>query len=118
MPKHLPFVVTVFNPRSPHGERPGAGALLGAVQTFQPTLPARGATKKSLTGLCQSNISTHAPRTGSDSTRYNTIPVGAYFNPRSPHGERRGYWDKVQEAADISTHAPRTGSDSTPITTA
>ena len=60
---------------------------------FQPTLPARGATT--------------SPTSSEKST--------AYFNPRSPHGERH------QEALDIaterliSTHAPRTGSDPIPL---
>ena len=78
-----------FNPRSPHGERPAAGA------------PRKQ----------RSAISIHAPRTGSDErSRFcpagllefqSTLPArGAtcrwrsaetafcYFNPRSPHGER------------------------------
>ena len=37
-----------------------------------------------------------------------------HFNPRSPHGERRGVEDAERFAADISIHAPRTGSD-TPL---
>ena len=79
--------------------------------TFQPTLPARGATAKAADVSRASMISTHAPRTGSDSiticgweftgisthaprtgsdrgTVRNYIICG-YFNPRSPHGERR-----------------------------
>ena len=78
---------------------------------FQPTLPARGATR----------------RCNSDGGR------GADFNPRSPHGERpnclksmdspksfqptlpaRGatsLWHPPDCVAFISTHAPRTGSD-------
>ena len=79
-------------------------------------------------------ISIHAPRTGSDVNRFcnrpcinafqSTLPArGAtfqqlmehnwqiYFNPRSPHGERRG--DSMADAGVyiISIHAPRTGSD-------
>ena len=34
-------------------------------------------------------ISTHAPRTGSDSTALSPHSAFIYFNPRSPHGERR-----------------------------
>ena len=34
-----------------------------------------------------------------------------YFNPRSPHGERRKTAVKAMEKAFISIHAPRTGSD-------
>ena len=100
-----------FNPRSPHGERhkqvwlanrmafisthaPRTGSdLLIAVQmfvpaSFQPTLPARGATGVHRRIRRNVAISTHAPRTGSDNTT-------------------------KQDCCKliISTHAPRTGSD-------
>ena len=101
-----------FNPRSPHGERPhkpGGGA---ATTRFQPTLPARGATCTAPGHPRGGDISTHAPRTGSDRTathkrrrerfqptlpargattaQHPDSPRGGHFNPRSPHGERRG----------------------------
>ena len=79
---------------------------------FQSTLPARGATADRILSNMRQIISIHAPRTGSDlffscstpiSRRFqSTLPArGAtfrrnqylqahpYFNPRSPHGERR-----------------------------
>ena len=56
-----------FNPRSPHGERPSHCFRPLNCSSFQPTLPARGATSLP-----------RCPR-----TRYH------YFNPRSPHGERQ-----------------------------
>ena len=79
---------------------------------FQSTLPARGATdtlladadveeisihaprtgsdaKRHLFPSCREPISIHAPRTGSDERPACTRKSGAYFNPRSPHGERR-----------------------------
>ena len=34
-------------------------------------------------------ISTHAPRTGSDILLFSSKAAFFYFNPRSPHGERR-----------------------------
>ena len=56
---------------------------------FQPTLPARGATiTPEITSIVKFAISTHAPRTGSDEERRNAMK---YLH--------------------ISTHAPRTGSD-------
>ena len=58
-------------------------------QQFQPTLPARGATAEYLSAIAHRSISTHAPRTGSDS-------------PAEGRTRRRN---------GISTHAPRTGSD-------
>ena len=100
-----------FNPRSPHGERqcvhrvvraadvisihaPRTGSDLGfadcvlRVLKFQSTLPARGATKP-----LRREIRT------------------IYFNPRSPHGERRRVIFFVNREGLISIHAPRTGSD-------
>ena len=35
------------------------------------------------------NISIHAPRMGSDNITNMHRPIGRYFNPRPPHGERR-----------------------------
>ena len=56
---------------------------------FQPTLPARGATLAAASSAAVLLISTHAPRTGSDD-----------WLPYTP-----------EQGKDISTHAPRTGSD-------
>ena len=56
---------------------------------FQPTLPARGATRDLPFFI----------RSSQD------------FNPRSPHGERRADRDAPVLMEGISTHAPRTGSD-------
>ena len=58
-----------FNPRSPHGERPIRHLQIYQSQSFQPTLPARGATVLWQDCRIISPISTHAPRTGSDSRR-------------------------------------------------
>ena len=101
-----------FNPRSPHGERPDQEQPSGG----------------------NSDISIHAPRTGSDSVRKRPPSNVGYFNPRSPHGERRrvtpvmlivqnfnprsphgerlGRWRAAIQQSGISIHAPRTGSDS------
>ena len=79
-----------FNPRSPHGERPQFAPPYQTGHRFQPTLPARGAT---FPCFCipklTMQISTHAPRTGSDD--FHGL-AGVHF-------------------VAISTHAPRTGSD-------
>ena len=56
-----------FNPRSPHGERRHGASRETAEDSFQSTLPARGATR-----------------------RVQRLPFRQRnFNPRSPHGERR-----------------------------
>ena len=84
-------------------------SIRNAIQ-FQPTLPARGATKKSsAVGRCK-GISTHAPRTGSD-----MHPAQRPVIQRiSTHAPRTGSDQIVRillALNDISTHAPRTGSD-------
>mgnify|MGYP004714141563 FL=1 len=146
-----------FNPRSPHGERlhnprkvcnllefqstlparGATGAFISMILTniFQSTLPARGATTARQHPDSRMAISIHAPRTGSDnSIRTRNIQTALHFNPRSPHGERRGcptvccdrkkhfnprsphgerlsFFDFTRVALYISIHAPRTGSD-------
>ena len=56
-----------FNPRSPHGERPGPIREWNIVHQFQSTLPAWGATGRLLDLEQHKLISIHAPRMGSDS---------------------------------------------------
>ena len=122
---------------STHAPRTGSDRYhllnLHSVFQFQPTLPARGATSSLSMGsmgysisthaprtgsdavshgaILQIRISTHAPRTGSDVNGFNTEARSLYFNPRSPHGERRASVRRKNSVQQISTHAPRTGSD-------
>ena len=123
-----------FNPRSPHGERPISCGSEKISLTFQPTLPARGATHYD--GSCKGGrlqISTHAPRTGSDrpacsqTARHTafqpTLPArGATaarvdlfpperFQPTLPARGATGGRLQKRSGKRISTHAPRTGSD-------
>ena len=56
-------------------------------------------------------ISIHAPRTGSDPTPAMSSWKAAYFNPRSPHGERLLRVVQKLNVLRISIRAPRTGSD-------
>ena len=123
-----------FNPRSPHGERRDGSSLSIIDFVFQPTLPARGATKMT-TGLRASTFEFQPtlPARGATVSRDVSGRPGANFNPRSPHGERLGLQLAASQAAQfqptlpargatrlivssrlarrISTHAPRTGSD-------
>ena len=78
-----------FNPRSPHGERLGLQLAASQAAQFQPTLPARGATRLIVSSRLARRISTHAPRTGSDEGCSSSAGTSRHFNPRSPHGERR-----------------------------
>ena len=150
------------SPISIHAPRTGSDASERACgdrpRKFQSTLPARGATRDGDGGDLMEVISIHAPRTGSDEgvnqltireVFQSTLPArgatlaitmrtfrACYFNPRSPHGERRAYHTTCDRVADhfnprsphgerrgrraqdgrrhaISIHAPRTGSDKT-----
>ena len=61
---------------------------------------------------CDMRISIHAPRVGSDNLRPLFQRHAAYFNPRSPCGERRtGRLESLVVVNEISIHAPRVGSD-------
>ena len=81
------------------------------MRVFQPTLPARGATRSRPQQSQAGGISTHAPRTGSDIRLAISQWLAENFNPRSPHGERHARDAVARLDDDISTHAPRTGSD-------
>ena len=61
--------------------------------------------------MSYTTISIHAPRTGSDTIAPESAIIYLYFNPRSPHGERRFVIADCAPNAAISIHAPRTGSD-------
>ena len=57
-------------------------------------------------------ISIHAPRVGSDPDNLPLRQRRQDFNPRSPCGERRVYFNNSKQKWDaISIHAPRVGSD-------
>ena len=100
-----------FNPRSPHGERLETAHVRDAAITFQPTLPARGATDRGR-GHYQreKHFNPRSPH-GERPADKNCKVLLCYFNPRSPHGERRTETPNYVLTLAISTHAPRTGSD-------
>ena len=60
-----------------------------SIVLFQSTLPAWGATLPVLSLQKLIDISIHAPRMGSDYRPFVDGGATKYFNPRSPHGERR-----------------------------
>ena len=78
------FALQNFNPRSPHGERPGAGL---------PNQPGH-------------DISIHAPRTGSDSNEIVSAFDVGHFNPRSPHGERLSDTGKGRKRPHFNPRSP------------
>ena len=58
------------------------------IDSFQSTLPVRGATSRVNAEIAQLMISIHAPRAGSDISATSGSGTLCYFNPRSPCGER------------------------------
>ena len=107
-----------FNPRSPHGERLAASCARIAVMPISIHAPRTGSDEKKVTFLPLTEISIHAPRTGSDlgifakgadgeisihaprtgsdaAERWPLLSGLQYFNPRSPHGERRQNGEEV-----------------------
>ena len=81
------ILISTHAPRT--GSDTGARIRPRFSATFQPTLPARGATSKPPKTSGGFEISTHAPRTGSDGGVPERHRAPLNFNPRSPHGERR-----------------------------
>ena len=130
----LPHLV-YFNPRSPHGERRNFAGCALLIWLFQPTLPARGATRTALPTASRRRFQPTLPARGATAGKRGeetsilfqpTLPArgatamsmhlcqcSGHFNPRSPHGERRFRAQDDIRATLISTHAPRTGSDAT-----
>ena len=145
-----------FNPRSPHGERHTCWMDANTALEFQPTLPARGATPRISPSMLNCtyfnprsphgerhdfdtiftvmmDISTHAPRTGSDYSSGKGLDFFGLFQPTLPargatqRGPSPRYMEVFQPTLPargatprqscesvgphISTHAPRTGSD-------
>ena len=127
--------MTVFNPRSPDGERrrgPGMDQRHHRISIHAPRMGSDTNTYQPQNVLV---ISIHAPRMGSDRSlsrsSYRTLhfnprsPDGerlcptfhhparfADFNPRSPDGERLAASLRLRFVSRISIHAPRMGSDS------
>ena len=92
--KHLPLIMSNFNPRSPCGERPSPNTAAFLACRFQSTLPLRGATGGNREQKYQRKISIHAPLAGSDSPWGVKFCRYRDFNPRSPCGERQKLLDK------------------------
>ena len=105
----------LHGPISTHAPREGSDDVftrwIPTWTTFQPTLPARGATYRAVTKDHGQDISTHAPREGSDA---DTLKVIKDVLKISTHAPREGS-DTTHNAnyhnKEISTHAPREGSD-------
>ena len=100
------------NPRSPRGERQKTTPLQTLRETFQSTLPVRGATRGRFAALgCPTRISIHAPREGSELgyhwVSYKKVWISIHA-PREGSDLRRLC---TAHSPHISIHAPREGSD-------
>ena len=96
-----------FNPRSPCGERRGGGyAAVRPINTFQSTLPVRGATKV-LRSVPESKLNFN-PRSpcGERHPCCSVKRARGDFNPRSPCGERRVRDGADPAAADFNPRSP------------
>ena len=82
---------------------------------FQSTLPARGATEEKQEILLNNLFQSTLPARGATGRAQEEGGNAGYFNPRSPHGERRKRLDVANVPNQISIHAPRTGSDHRPV---
>ena len=102
-----------FNPRSPHGERRSAPLSCGNITQISTHAPRTGSDPPVRCSKSRfHSISTHAPRTGSDAKR---VPL-LHLKRISTHAPRTGSDEGflfVLDGCVISTHAPRTGSDQT-----
>ena len=81
-----PCDISIHAPRT--GSDKACFVRESTTEAFQSTLPARGATTRSIEADGKREISIHAPRTGSDMLPILYAKHPKDFNPRSPHGER------------------------------
>ena len=79
-----------FNPRSPHGERLPREICEPVPVPISIHAPRTGSDRYHFFRRLSNVISIHAPRTGSDAATHSDRRSQSDFNPRSPHGERRG----------------------------
>ena len=102
---------TDFNPRSPHGERPGR--FVAAIYEFVISIhaPRTGSDNQARAHARKGKISIHAPRTGSDDDIMHYLQANIAFQSTLP---ARGATNDIASFVGrigISIHAPRTGSD-------
>ena len=98
-----------FNSRSPCRERPLVAGKEMLLLLFQSTLPMRGATMGTVPAVPGRLISTHAPHAGSDSNHRELVSGGAYFNPRSPCGERHTLYGTINTVRKFQPTLPMRG---------
>ena len=101
--------VRYFNPRSPHGERHCKPISRRGIVTFQSTLPARGATSLRFTTSSHTiKFQSTLPARGATTWQY-AHTRKKYFNPRSPHGERRQQFQNLTLLLRFQSTLPARG---------
>ena len=86
------------------GETYGIKGLIEVPELFQSTLPAWGETIGQNVTSFSGQISIHSPRMGRDGSRPGRSSGRPYFNPLSPHGERRcAFWRPTRKKRFQST---------------
>ena len=81
--------ISIHAPRE--GGDLGQRSIRWITSRFQSTPPARGATRRRLSGQALRDISIHAPREGGDLGLPQSDSMHLDFNPRPPRGGRRGW---------------------------
>ena len=101
------YFVENFNPRSPDGERPGVHERVGSARGISIHAPRMGSdAHEQRQHVPHVEISIHAPRMGSDSQLHHLIDCRAYFNPRSPDGERPRGLQRNHHRANFNPRSP------------
>ena len=106
------FSYSDFNPRTPHGVRPGEAGLREHPSEISIHAPLTGCDPAAQG--CSAARRNFNPRTphGVRPNCFTNCPARRYFNPRTPHGVRLdGLWF-TRRNSSISIHAPLTGCDS------
>ena len=78
-----------FNPRSPHRERRSKALTFLGYDGFQSTLPSQGATYWGHDWSIPTEFQSTLPSQGATYYYAKCFVIYLYFNPRSPHRERR-----------------------------
>ena len=95
-----------FNPRSPWGERHITIDIWYPCKIFQSTLSVRRATCRRFANGFWKAISIHALREESDQSKNSNKSWFAYFNPRSPWGERHCKCAKIEPRRYFNPRSP------------
>ena len=101
-----------FNPRAPHGARPGTAGELYLGKLISIHAPRMGRDAQRLTTEADAmKFQSTRPAWGATNPAGDDGARGGHFNPRAPHGARLTVNVPVGVRKGISIHAPRMGRD-------